>query len=129
MKPIWRGLAMLTLVVMLIVTTRAGAAKVDTITYGMVSWNPFHWVVAVGTAKGQFERHGVKLDIPLTGSSGAAVQAMIGGSLNMTTTSPGAAFLAQDKAPEMKQIISIYDRNPYTLIVNPEIKTINDLKG
>ena len=44
-----------------------------TVTYGVVSWNPFHWVVMVGTAKGQFEKHGVKLDIPMTGSSGAAV--------------------------------------------------------
>lgn len=105
------------------------AAKTDTVTYGIVSWNPLHWVVMVGAAKGQFERHGVRLDIPITGSSGAAVQAMIGGSLHMTTTSPGAAFLAQEKAPEMRQIIGIFERAPYSLIVNPEIKSIADLKG
>jgi ABC-type nitrate/sulfonate/bicarbonate transport system substrate-binding protein len=105
----------------------AGAAV--TVTYGVVSWNPFHWVVMVGTAKGHFEKHGVKLDIPLTGSSGAAVQALIGGSLHMTTTSPGAAFLAQDKAPDMKQIIGIYESSPYTLVAAPEIKKIEDLRG
>jgi ABC-type nitrate/sulfonate/bicarbonate transport system substrate-binding protein len=108
----------------------AGAAtKVDTVTYGIVSWNPLHWVVMVGVPKGHFERHGVKLDIPITGSSGAAVQAMIGGSLHMTTTSPAAAFLAQDKAPEMKQIIGVFERSPYSLVVNPDIKRIEDLKG
>ena len=117
----------LALFLVIIVATRAPAAA--TITYGVVSWNPFHWVVMVGTAKGQFEKHGVKLDIPLTGSSGAAVQALIGGSLHMTTTSPGAAFLAQDKAPEMKQIIGIYESSPYTIIANPEIKKIEDLRG
>jgi ABC-type nitrate/sulfonate/bicarbonate transport system substrate-binding protein len=58
------------------------AGAVATITYGVVSWNPFHWVVMVGTAKGQLGKHGVKLDIPLTGSSGATVQALIGGSLS-----------------------------------------------
>lgn len=105
------------------------ADKLDTVTYGLVSWNPLHWVVMVGVPKGHFERHGVKLDIPITGSAGAAVQAMIGGSLHMTTTSLAAAFLAQDKAPEMKQIISVFERSPYTLVVNPEITKIEDLRG
>lgn len=131
MRPVPRGvaLALLAVVVALAAVGGASAQKLDTITYGLVSWNPLHWVVMVGTAKGHFERHGIKLDIPITGSSGAAVQAMIGGSLDMTTTSPGAAFLAQDRAPDMKQIVSIYDRTPYSLVVNPDIKAIGDLKG
>lgn len=130
MKPLLRGMGILVLVAALGVAATAGAAgAAATVTYGLVSWNPLHWVVIVGVAKGHFERHGVKLDIPITGSAGAAVQAMIGGSLHMTTTSLGAAFLAQDKAPEMKQIISVFERSPYTLVVNPEIKSIADLKG
>ena len=124
-----KSLLVVLVATLMLATTARLAASMETLTYGLVSWNPLHWVVMVGVAKGQFERHGVKLDIPITGSSGAAVQAMIGGSLNMTTTSPGAAFLAQDKAPDMKQIISIYERTPYSLLVNPDIKTINDLKG
>ncbi len=107
----------------------SAAAKTDTVTYGIVSWNPLHWVVMVGTARGHFERHGVKLDIPITGSASAAVQALIGGSLHMVTTSPAAAFLAQEKASEMRQIIGVFERSPYTLVVNPEIKRIEDLKG
>jgi ABC-type nitrate/sulfonate/bicarbonate transport system substrate-binding protein len=107
----------------------SAAPKTDTVTYGVVSWNPLHWVVMAGAAKGHFERHGVKLDIPITGSASAAVQAVLGGSIHMTTTTPGAAFSAQDKAPELKQIIGIFERSPYTLVVNPEIKSIQDLKG
>lgn len=107
----------------------AAPAKLETVTYGIVSWNPLHWVVMVGVPKGHFERHGVKLDLVITGSAGAAVQAMIGGSLHMTTSSPAAAFLAQAKAPEMQQIIGVFERSPYTLVVNPEIKKIEDLRG
>jgi len=107
----------------------AAAPKMDTVTYGVVSWNPLHWVVMAGAVKGHFERHGVKLDIPITGSASAAVQAVLGGSIHMTTTTPGAAFAAQEKAPEMKQIIGVFNRSPYTLVVNPEIKNIQDLKG
>ena len=131
MKRMFRGLLLVVCVAAVgtATTSRVAAAKVDTVTYGVVSWNPFHWVVMVGVTKGHFEKYGVKLDIPITGSAGAAVQAMIGGSVHMTTSSPGAAFLAQDKAPEMQQIISVNDRNPYSLVVNPEVKSINDLKG
>ena len=109
MRQAVRVLAVLGLAIPLVIGAATRVPAAVTITYGVVSWNPFHWVVMVGIAKGQFEKHGVKLDIPMTGSSGAAVQALIGGSLHMTTTSPGAAFLAQDKAPDMKQIIGIYD--------------------
>jgi len=128
MRPRARVVVVLVVALALVALLRPAAAAV-TVTYGVVSWNPFHWVVMVGTAKGYFEKHGVKLDIPLTGSSGAAVQALIGGSLHMTTTSPGAAFLAQDKAPDMKQIIGIYESSPYTLVANPEVKTIEGLRG
>ena len=107
----------------------AAAPKMDTVTYGVVSWNPLHWVVMAGAVKGHFERHGVKLDIPITGSASAAVQAVLGGSIHMTTATPGSAFSAQEKAPEMKQIIGVFNRSPYTLVVNPEIKGIQDLKG
>jgi ABC-type nitrate/sulfonate/bicarbonate transport system substrate-binding protein len=71
-----RIVAALALTLALVGLLRPAAAAV-TVTYGVVSWNPFHWVVMVGTAKGQFDKHGVTLDIPLTGSSGAAVQALI----------------------------------------------------
>ncbi len=124
---------LLTLVVTAAVLVASGSAALaappQTVTYGIVGWNPLHWVVMVGGPKGHFERHGVKLDIVITGSAGAAVQAMIGGSLHMTTSSPAAAFLAQAKAPEMQQIIGVFERCPYTLVVNPDIKKIEDLRG
>jgi len=107
----------------------AAAATPETVTYGVVSWNPLHWVVMVGAARGHFERHGIKLDLAVTGNASAAVQALIGGSMHMTTTTPTAAFFAQEKTPEMKQVIGVYERCPYSLVVNPEIKRIEDLRG
>lgn len=91
MKSLRREPGMVVLVVVLIVAVPARvAAAVDTVTYGLVSWNPLHWVVRVGLAKGQFERHGVKLDIPIRGSSGgtaiaSSTAASIGTVLVMST--------------------------------------------
>ena len=121
---------MLTSALLAVPPASAGAAaKADTVTYGVVSWNPLHWVVMVGAAKGHFERHGVHLDLAVTGNASAAVQAVIGGSIQMTTTTPPAAFFAQDKAPDLKQIIGVFERSPYTLVANPEVKSIDGLRG
>ncbi len=66
MSAVLRGLGVPALAAaLLIATLAAGAGAATTITYGLVSYNPFHWVVIAGVAKGDFERHGVKLDIPI----------------------------------------------------------------
>src|SRR2546428_13674456 len=97
MRQAVRVLAVLGLALSLVVIAATRVPAAVTITYGVVSWNPFHWVVIVGTAKGQFEKHGVKLDIPLTGSSGAAVQALIGGAAGAPEPRPGAPGPAPDQ--------------------------------
>jgi ABC-type nitrate/sulfonate/bicarbonate transport system substrate-binding protein len=54
----------------------------DPITFGIVSANPNYWAVFVGQDKGFYERHGIKLDVVLTG-----------------TSATDAAFIAQQKVP------------------------------
>ncbi len=105
----------------------AGAA--ETLTFGIVSANPNYWAIFVAREKGLYERHGITLDIVLTGSSAAATQALTGGSLHMTVSSTDAAFIAQQKVPEIRQIFSLVGKNPYSLMVTPEIKRVEDLKG
>lgn len=50
---------------------RADVVRTDIAHHGEDMMNPLHWVVMVGVAKGQF-------DIPITGSSGAAVVILAG---------------------------------------------------
>lgn len=107
-----------------------GAARAaETLTFGIVSANPNYWAIFVAREKGFYERHGIKLDLVFTGSSAAATQALTGGSLHMTVSATDAAFIAQQKVPEMRQIFSLVGKNPYSLMVTPEIKRVEDLKG
>jgi NitT/TauT family transport system substrate-binding protein len=105
------------------------ARAADTLTLGIVSANPNYWAIYVARDKGFYERHGIKLDVVYTGSSAAATQALTGGSLHMTVSSTDAAFVAQQKVPEIRQIFSLVQKNPYSLVVTPEIKRAEDLKG
>lgn len=107
----------------------SAARAADTLTFGIVSANPNYWAIFVAREKGFYERHGIRLDLVFTGSSAAATQALTGGSLHMTVSATDAAFFAQQKVPEMRQIFSLVGKNPYSLMVTPEIKRVEDLKG
>ena len=110
--------------------TWPGAAwTAETITLGIVSANPNYWAIFVAREKGFYERHSITLDIVYTGTSAGATQALTGGSLHMTVSSTDAAFIAQQKVPEIRQIFSLVGKNPYSLMVTPEIKRVEDLKG
>lgn len=105
------------------------AAAVQTLTFGLVAASPPYWAIFVGRDKGFYERHGLAMDVVFTGSSAAATQALIGGSLHMTVSSTDAAFIAQQKAPEIRQIFSLVGRLPYVLMVTPGITRVEDLRG
>jgi ABC-type nitrate/sulfonate/bicarbonate transport system substrate-binding protein len=107
----------------------AMAPAAQTITFGIVSANPNYWAIFVARDKGFYDRHGITLDLVFTGTSAAATQALAGGSLHMTVSSTDAAFIAQQKVPEMRQIFSLVGKLPYSLMVTPEIKRVEDLKG
>jgi ABC-type nitrate/sulfonate/bicarbonate transport system substrate-binding protein len=104
-------------------------AKLDTVSFGILAWSPLFYVPMVAADRGIFEKHGIKLDVIFTQGSGPAIQAVLGGSVNMAATTSGSAFLAQMQAPDLKQIVGVVERSPYTLVVRPEIKSITDLKG
>ncbi|MCC7105134.1 MAG: ABC transporter substrate-binding protein [Chloroflexi bacterium] len=108
----------------------ATGGKLTKVTYGIVSYNPFHLVTIIMQHNPRFlANHGVEMDLILTGSAPAAVSAMVGGSMNMTTATVESAWPVQDKEPDIKQIIAADVGTPYSLIVAPEIKKIADLKG
>lgn len=105
------------------------AHAADTIAFGIVSANPNYWALFVARDKGFYDKHGIKLDLVFTGTSAAATQALTGGSLQMTVSATDAAFIAQQKVPEMRQIYSLVGKLPYSLMVTPDIKRVEDLKG
>jgi len=117
--------SLVVLLLLLAVTAQAG----ETISFGIVSANPNYWAIFVARDKGFYDKHGIKLDLVFTGTSAAATQALTGGSLHMTVSATDAAFIAQQKVAEMRQIYSLVGRLPYSLMVTPDIKRVEDLKG
>lgn len=72
---------------------------------------------------------GIEFDLLTTTNSPNAVNALVGGSVNVAAVTPDAAWPAQDKAPDAKQLIAVADGTPYVLLAQPEFKKVADLRG
>jgi ABC-type nitrate/sulfonate/bicarbonate transport system substrate-binding protein len=101
----------------------------DKVSYGIVSYNPFHWVAMVAQEKKLMEPYGIDLDLTITRTVPAAMTALASGSLDLATTSPGGAWDVQQKVPGFKQVLEIVSKNPYSVVVQPEITSYADLRG
>jgi len=104
-------------------------ATLDKVTYGIVSYNPFHWVAMVAQAKGLMEPYGIDFDLVITRTAPSAMSALAGGSLDLATTTPGASWDVQRQATGLKQVLEIVSANPYTIVVQPEITRYEDIRG
>lgn len=112
--------------------TQAPAANgsVTKVSYAYASPNGFHFVATVAAAKADIpHKFGIEFDLLTTTNSPNAVNALVGGSVNTAATTPDAAWPAQDKASDVKQLWLVANGTPYVLLAQPEIKKVSDLKG
>lgn len=107
----------------------ARPARRDRVSYGIVSHNPFHWVAIAAQAKGLLEPYGIEFELVLTRSAPAAMAALAGGSLDLATTSPAAAWDVQQRTSGLKQVMEIASANPYVVIAQPQITSYADVRG
>lgn len=107
----------------------AAPATLDTIRYVIASYNPNHWAVLTAMEKGFFKQRGINLDLILSGSSPAALQALVGGSADITSATVDASLPLQNQNKDVKQVMTLVDRPALSLIVRPEIQKLEDFRG
>jgi NitT/TauT family transport system substrate-binding protein len=108
----------------------ASPKSVTKVSYAYASPNGFHFIATIGSVKPDLpHKFGIEFDLLTTTNSPNAVNALVGGSVDVAACTPDSAWPAQDKAPDVKQLITIADGTPYVLLAQPEIKKAADLKG
>jgi NitT/TauT family transport system substrate-binding protein len=111
-------------------TGPAAATAITKVSYAYASPNGFHFVATVAGEKPDLvHKFGIEFDLLTTTNSPNAVNALVGGSVNVAAATPDSAWPAQDKAPDVKQLFAIAEGTPYVLLAQPEIKKVADLKG
>ena len=107
----------------------AGAQTIK-MTVGQAGINPGTSLYFIAQKENLYAKQGLEVKIiPTTTSS--AVQAMLGGSMQLTTGSAGAAFITAtlEGAPPFVLVSSWVNVFPYTIVSRKEITKAQELKG
>jgi NitT/TauT family transport system substrate-binding protein len=99
-------------------------------TVGQTGTNPGTALFFIAEKENLFTKHGLNVNI-IKSNTAAAVQAMLGGSMQMTTGSGAAAFTTAtlEGAPPFVLVSSWVNVFPYKVMAQKSIAKVEDLKG
>jgi NitT/TauT family transport system substrate-binding protein len=105
-------------------------AQTIKMTVGQTGINPGTGLYFIAQKEKLFSKHGLDVNIVKTNTT-AAVQAMLGGSMQMSTGSGAAAFVTAtlEGAPPFVVVASWVNVFPYKVITHKDIVKVEDLKG
>src|SRR5918996_216958 len=124
------ALAMFLSLPLLFSWTCTGLAQSAKMTVGQTGINPGTGLYFIAQKENLFAKHGLNVNILKTNTT-AAVQAMLGGSMQMSTGSGAAAFVTAtlEGAPPFVLVGSWVNVFPYKVMAVKDIKKVEDLKG
>jgi NitT/TauT family transport system substrate-binding protein len=124
------ALAMFLSLPLLFSWTGKSAAQGAKMTVGQTGINPGTGLYFIAQKENLFAKHGLNVNILKTNTT-AAVQAMLGGSMQMSTGSGAAAFVTAtlEGAPPFVLVGSWVNVFPYKVMTHKDITKVEDLKG
>jgi len=107
-----------------------GYAQGAKMTVGQTGINPGTALYFIAEKENLFAKHGLNVNIVKTNTA-AAVQAMLGGSMQMSTGSGAAAFVTAtlEGAPPFVLVASWVNVFPYKVMALKDVTKVDDLKG
>jgi len=123
-------LSSLFLAVLLLSWPSDGSAQSAKMTVGQTGINPGTSLYFIAQKENLYAKYGLDVNIVNT-STNAAVQAMLGGSMHLSTGSGAAAFVTAtlEGAPPFVLVNSWVNVFPYKIMVSRDITKAEDLKG
>ena len=103
--------------------------EVKEVVFTGVTANAGNWAIQVGVEFGIFKEHGLNVSMIYSQSSPNALAALIGGSVQFTSTVYDAGVLAHQKDPRVINVAEGYRSYPEYLVVPPSVRSFADLKG
>ncbi|MBI4317035.1 MAG: ABC transporter substrate-binding protein [Chloroflexi bacterium] len=110
-------------------TPAAAALKPATLRFGQIIIAAEVWPLYVAEKKGFFDEQKITLERTMTETASRAVQALIGGSVDMINSNPDVVVTAVTQGADLTMVAGMQNRTIYSFIVPPSINTYADLKG
>jgi NitT/TauT family transport system substrate-binding protein len=102
----------------------------DKIRMGLSSVSGLHSAVWVAETKGLFRKHGIDIEVIVTGQGGTAgISALIANDVQMVNSAGDVLVAASLRGGDTVMVASVVNKGLQRLITKPDIKTPADLKG
>jgi NitT/TauT family transport system substrate-binding protein len=89
----------------------------------------FQSAVWIAKDLGFFDKNGLDVELLLINGSARSVAALFSGSTQFATGSATGPLLASSRGSDLVIIAASYNKFPYSIVVKPEIRNPNDLRG
>lgn len=96
---------------------------------GLSSVSALHSAVWIAEQKGLFRKHGVDVEVIVTGQGGTAVSALLANDIQTASSAGDSLVNAALHGGETVMIAGVINKGLQRIMVRPEIKTPADLKG
>ncbi len=105
-------------------------SALDKVKIGVSAFSPTNGAVWVAEDRGIFKKHGIEAEVIFIGGGGArGVNALIAGDIQFATAGGGATITASLKGADVVMVASVNNKGVQRLVVRPDIKTPEALKG
>ena len=102
----------------------------DKVRIGISAFSPTNGAVWVTEDRAIFKKHGIEAEVIFMGGGAArGVNALIAGDIQFATAGGGAAITASLRGSDVVMVASVNNKGIQRLMVRPEIKTPEALKG
>ena len=131
----WRGLArgagalLAVLGVLGPVGAVQAAAALPTQAVGMAQLNSAAVPLWVAREQGLFAKHGLAVEVVLFRGGTQAMQAFLAGQVPVLVAGSAEALSVAAQGADVVQIATVRPKMPYSLVVRPEVRRVEDLRG
>jgi NitT/TauT family transport system substrate-binding protein len=101
----------------------------DKMRMGLSSVSALHSAVWIAEQKGLFRKHGVDVEVIVTGQGGTAVSALLANDIQTASSAGDALINAALHGGDTVMIAGVINKGLQRIMVRPEIKTPEDLRG
>lgn len=118
------------LVLLSVISLIGGVNAQDKVRMGLSSVSGLHSAVWVAEQKGLFRKHGIDVEVIVTGQGGTAgISALLANDIQMVNSAGDVLVAAALRGGDTVMVASVVNKGLQRLITKPEIKTPSDLKG
>jgi NitT/TauT family transport system substrate-binding protein len=101
----------------------------DKMRMGLSSVSALHSAAWIAEQKGLFRKHGVDVEVIVTGQGGTAVSALLANDIQVASSAGDSLVNAALRGGDTVMIAGVVNKGLQRIMVRPEIKTPADLKG